>query len=163
MLQWLVGMNPEAQSHCNLERYDLYSVIPWVRSKNFINIMRIFHLLRSPYLQGYCCCATLAIPVKDLMLRACLSLGEVQLKSVQCAGATTVICCQQFAFAHNSGKQHSVALQVWRLWTKSCIFASHFQESKIHLQLRLSSVAPNPFKMFSFFWRFKYFLLRRHP
>jgi hypothetical protein len=92
---------------------------------------------------------------KDLMLRPCLSLGEVHLKSVQCAGATTVICCQQFAFAHNSGKQHSAALQVWRLWTKSCIFASHFQESKIHLQLRLSSVALNPFKMFSFFWRFK--------
>ncbi len=94
------------------------------------------------------------------MLRPCLSLGDVHLKNVQCAGATTVICCQLFAFAHNSGKQHSVTLQVWRLWTKSCIFASHFQESKIHLQLRLSSVAPNPFEMFSFFWSFKYFCFK---
>jgi hypothetical protein len=63
-------MNPEAESHCDLERYDLYSVIPQVRSKNFINIMRIFHLLRSPYLQGYCRCATLAIPVKRSFVEA---------------------------------------------------------------------------------------------
>jgi hypothetical protein len=161
VLQWLVAMNPEVQSHCNLERYDLYSVIPWVRSRNFINIMRIFHLLRSPYLQGYCRCATLAIPVKRSYVKT--TLGEVHLKSVHCAGATTVICCQLFAFAHNSGKQHSADLQVWRLWTKYCIFASHFQESKIHLQLRLCSVAPKPIQDVFLLLEGKIFLLRRPP